>query len=84
MNLVKIRDKYQITIPENVRKKLHCEVGGLLSISLRGSEIVLKPMAIEEKYSEEELNTLERLFKNARNRGRIMSADEFKKHQEKL
>jgi len=38
-------------------------------------KIVLKP---------DKLNTLEKVFKSPRNRGRIMSADEFKKHQEKL
>lgn len=84
MNLVKVKDKYQVTIPEDIREKLHCEVGELLSVTLHGNEIVLKPMAIEEKYSEEEIDALERLFKSPRNRGKIMSADEFKKHQEKL
>lgn len=84
MNLVKIKDKYQITIPEYIRKRMHCEVGELLNVSLHGDEIVLKPMTVEEKYSENELNTLERIFKSPHNRSRIMSADEFKKHQEKL
>ena len=84
MNLVKIKDKYQVTIPESVREKLHFEVGELLSVTLRGNEIVLKPIVIEEKYSEEELNTLERLFKTPRNRGKIMSAGQFKKYQEAL
>jgi len=84
MSLVKIKDKYQVTIPEDVRKKIHCEVGELLSITLHGDEIVLKPMVVEEKYSEEEIDTLEKVFKSPHNRGRIMSADEFKKHQEKL
>ncbi|MCK4401949.1 AbrB/MazE/SpoVT family DNA-binding domain-containing protein [bacterium] len=84
MNLVKVRDKYQITIPEYVRKKTHCEVGELLNISLHGNEIVLKPMTVEEKYSENEINALEKIFKSSHNRSRIMSAGEFKKHQEKL
>ncbi len=84
MSLVKIKDKYQVTIPEDVREKIHCEVGELLSITLHGDEIVLKPMVVEEKYSEEEIDTLEKIFKSPHNRGRIMSADEFKKHQEKL
>ena len=55
-----------------------------MNVSLHGDEIVLKPMTVEEKYSENELNTLERIFKSPHNRSRIMSADEFKKHQEKL
>ena len=84
MNLVKIKDKYQITIPEDIRKKVHYEVGELLNISLHGDEIVLKPMIVEEKYSENEINALERIFKSPHNRSKIMSADEFKKHQEKL
>ena len=84
MSLIKVKDKYQITIPENIRKKVHCEIGELLSVTLHGNEIVLKPMVVEEKYSESELNTLEKLFKSPRNRGKMMSAMEFKKHQEKL
>lgn len=84
MNLVKIKDKYQITLPEKIREKLHCEVGELLSVTLHKTEIVLKPVTIEEKYSEEDIDALERLFKHPRNRGRVMSADEFKKRQEKL
>ena len=84
MNLVKIKDKYQITIPEDIRKKAHCEVGELLDISLHGDEIVLKPMTIEEKYSENELDALEKIFKSPHNRSKIMSAGEFKKYQEKL
>ncbi len=84
MNLVKIKDKYQVTIPEDIRKKTHCEVGELLNISLHGDEIVLKPMTVEEKYSENEINALEKIFKSPHNRGRIMNASEFKRHQEKL
>ncbi len=84
MGLVKIKDKYQIAIPEDIRKKLHCEVGEFLSVTLHGNEIVLKPMVIEEKYSADELNRLEKVFKSPHNRGRIMNADKFKKHQERL
>ena len=84
MNLVKIKNKYQVTIPGDLRKKQHFEVGELLSVTLRGNEIVYKPVAIEEKYSKEELDTLERLFKSSHNRGKIMSADTFKKYQQVL
>ena len=84
MELVKVKDKYQITIPEDIRKKVHCKIGELLSVALHGNEIVLKPMVVEEKYSEDELNTLEKLFKSPHNRGKMMSAGKFKKHQEKL
>lgn len=63
---------------------MHCEIGELLSVTLHGNEIALKPMAVEEKYSEDELNILEELFKSPRNRGKMMNACKFKKCQEKL
>lgn len=84
MNIVKIRDKYQITIPEDIREKIYCKVGELLSVTLHGNEIVLKPMVVDEKYSNEELTKLEKIFKSSCNRGKVMSSMEFKKHQEKL
>lgn len=84
MSLVKVKDKYQVTIPENIRNKIHCEIGELLDVSVKGSAIVLKPMVVEERYSDDELEALEKAFKSPRNRGKIMTADEFKKYQESL
>ena len=44
----------------------------------------MKLVKIKKKYSKNEINAVEKIFKSPHNRGRIMSASEFKRHQEKL
>lgn len=41
---VKIRTKFQVTIPEEVRKKIHLEVGSRVQVEARGNEIIIKPI----------------------------------------
>jgi len=84
MSIVKLKDKYQITIPEDVRKKLPCEIGGYIDVRVEGSHIVIYPVILEECYPEKELKKMKALFKNPDNRGKIMGSLEFEKHLEKL
>jgi AbrB family looped-hinge helix DNA binding protein len=41
---VKVRMKYQVTIPEEVRKKIPLEIGTRVSVIARGDEIIIKPV----------------------------------------
>jgi AbrB family looped-hinge helix DNA binding protein len=41
---VKIREKYQITIPEDVREKVTIEVGERVEVDVRDGLIVIRPM----------------------------------------
>ena len=41
---VKVRTKYQVTIPEAVRKEIPIEVGSRVMVIARGNEIVIKPV----------------------------------------
>ena len=41
---VKVREKYQVTIPEEVRGKIPLKVGERVEVIARGSEIVIRPM----------------------------------------
>lgn len=41
---VKIREKYQVTIPEDVRSKIPLEVGERVQVVARGGEIVIRPV----------------------------------------
>jgi len=83
MGIVKIREKYQVTIPEDVREKVTCEVGEYVSVETEGSRIIMKPLVVEEKFSSEEISTLEKILKK-QGRGKIMNAEEFKKDLETL
>ena len=41
---VKVREKYQVTIPEEVRGKIPLKVGERVEVTARGTEIVIRPV----------------------------------------
>jgi len=41
---VKVREKYQVTIPENVRSKIPLKVGERVEVVARRNEIVIRPI----------------------------------------
>lgn len=41
---VKVREKYQVTIPEDVREKIPLKVGERVEVIARGKEIVIHPV----------------------------------------
>ena len=46
MSLVKIKEKYQVTIPSAIRDKLSLKIGDMLEAELEDDQIVLKPKII--------------------------------------
>jgi len=41
---VKVREKYQVTIPEEVRGKIPLKVGERVEVTARGNEIIIRPV----------------------------------------
>ena len=41
---VKVREKYQVTIPEAVRNKVPLKIGDRVEVTSRGNEIVIRPI----------------------------------------
>ena len=41
---VKVREKYQVTIPEDNRGKIPLKVGERVEVTARGNEIVIRPI----------------------------------------
>jgi AbrB family looped-hinge helix DNA binding protein len=41
---VKVREKYQVTIPEEVRGKIPLKIGERVEVTARGTEIVIRPI----------------------------------------
>ncbi len=41
---VKVREKYQVTIPEDVREKVSLKVGERVEVVAQGHEIVIRPI----------------------------------------
>ncbi len=47
--LVKVKEKFQVTIPTELRKALHLAVGDLLEATVQDNVIVLKPKAVVDR-----------------------------------
>jgi AbrB family looped-hinge helix DNA binding protein len=53
MALTKVKAKFQVTIPTEVRKTLRLGVGDLLEATVKNNVIVLKPKAVVDRESVE-------------------------------
>ncbi len=51
MPLVKVKNKFQITIPTKVRDEVHIKEGDFLEIEAQGETIVIKPKEIVDRKS---------------------------------
>lgn len=49
MPLVKVKDKYQVTLPAPVRERAGVAVGDLLEAAVEGKKITLTPKALADK-----------------------------------
>ncbi len=49
MPLIKVKEKYQVTIPATIRKELSLKIGDVLEAELDGDQIVMKPKMIVDK-----------------------------------
>ena len=51
MSTTKVRDRYQVTIPKEIRKQIDCEIGDILEITYRNGNILLIPQKTIKKLS---------------------------------
>lgn len=49
MALVKVKNKYQIVIPEDVRKKLKIKIGDMLEVNEKEGQLVARPVIVVDK-----------------------------------
>ncbi|MBF0505620.1 MAG: AbrB/MazE/SpoVT family DNA-binding domain-containing protein [Nitrospirae bacterium] len=49
MSLVKVRSKFQIVIPDDIRKRLHVQVGDTLEMQEKDGMLVIKPVIVVDK-----------------------------------
>ena len=49
MSLVKVKNKYQIVIPEAIRNKVKVEIGDTLEIEEKDGVLLVKPVMVIEK-----------------------------------
>jgi len=49
MSLALIRKHYQITLPAEIRKILHCAEGDVIDLVVKKGEVILKPKMLVDK-----------------------------------
>ena len=83
MSLVKIKNKYQIVIPEEVRKNIQVKIGDTLEIVEKDGVLILKPVIVIDKaqayFWSEEWQAGEKKAEAAKKKGEFK---EFKKSSE--
>jgi AbrB family looped-hinge helix DNA binding protein len=85
MSLVKVKSKYQIVIPEDVRKKLKVEIGDNLDIEEKNGVFIVKPVMVIEKsqayFWTDEWQSGEKEAEEAKKKGKFR---DFKKAEEAI
>lgn len=62
----------QVTIPKEYLKRIGFDpTSDYFDIELKDDTIVLKPVTVEPKYTKEELEKIEKLFKEPKNKGKV-------------
>jgi AbrB family looped-hinge helix DNA binding protein len=77
MALVRVKGKYQVTIPKEVRRKLGLRVGDYLEVEVQGSTILLKPKALLDK--DETLEKLRTVLEKLREKRVALSEEEVER-----
>ncbi len=73
MPLVKVKTKYQVTLPTDIRRKAGLAVGDLLEAKIEGKKITLTPKSIIDRGLAESLED----FKKGRYYGPFDSAEDM-------
>jgi len=76
--LVKVKEKYQVTLPAEVRKKADLTVGDLLEAKVEGKKITLAPkVVVDRKFIDKRLDEAEEDIKKGRVSRSFTSAKAF-------
>ena len=78
MSVVRVRQHFQITLPVSLREQLNLAEGDLLEVTVRDSEIVLKPTAIADRDIDAAITEGLRDYQEGRVTGPYANIEEFK------
>jgi len=60
MELVTVKNKFQVVIPQSIRKQVRLDVGDLLEASFENGKITLTPKTVIDRHLAEALEDLDR------------------------
>jgi|WetSurMetagenome_2_1015567.scaffolds.fasta_scaffold88185_2 hypothetical protein len=81
MNIVKLKTKNQVTIPQELVKRMHLKADALFKIDIEGNYIKLLPVEVEPLYTKEECAAIDNICVCEKPKARVVkSGKEFSKY----
>lgn len=85
MNLAKLKAKNQITLPNEIVRKLKLRPEELFQVDIIRNNIVLIPVEVIPKYSKKELETIDKIIEKNKKKGKWFKAGKnFSKYIEAI
>lgn len=72
MEMVSVKNKFQVVIPQHVREQVHIEVGDILEVKAEGGKITLTPQTIIDRHLTQALDDVQ----NGRTHGPYTTASD--------
>lgn len=85
MLITKLKTKNQLTIPQEIVKRLHLRMDEIFAVDVQDNFIKLTPVEVEPRYSPEELKAIDRIVEKEKGKAKeFKSGKEFGKYIKKL
>ena len=85
MTITKLKQKNQVTIPQEIVKRLRLKEQELFIVGVEGNYIKLTPVKIEPRYAAQELKALDHIVEKEKGKAKVLKAgDEFSSYIKKI
>lgn len=85
MTITKLKAKNQLTIPNEIVKRLRLKPNELFSVAVEKNFIKLTPVEVEPRYSPEELKTIDQIVEREKDRAKtVKPGKEFSAYLKKI
>ena len=85
MMLTKLKAKNQITLPQIIIESLHMRSNEFFQVDIKGNHVRLIPVTIEPRYSQEELDAVDKLVNSQKSKAKtVKPGEEFSKYIKKV
>jgi len=85
MTITKLKAKNQLTIPNEIVKRLHLKIDELFAVGIEDNYIKLTPVKVEPRYTTEDLKALDHIVGNEKSKARVVRpGKEFSRYIKKV
>ena len=70
MNMTRLKTKNQVTLPNEIVKKLHLKQDELFEVDIEKNYIRLIPVVVKPKYTQDELKTIDKIVEKEKKKAK--------------